>query len=90
MEAVQIKMALANVKFHLRIMWRGFCKIVYGVAVAGLIAMAIYGFISVSKGTGWTAVLKFFIACVLMIEGLGQMYLTGRNKKSGSGKRERR
>ena len=90
MDAVQIKKALSNSKFHLRIMWRGFCKIVYGVAVAGLIAMAIYGFISVSKETGWIAVFKFLVACALLVEGLGQMYLTGNNKKSGSGKRERR
>ena len=90
MEAVRIKMALRNSKFHLRIMWRGLCKIVYGASVAVLIAMAIYEFISVSKVTGWIAVFKFFIACVLMIEGLGQMYLTGRNKKIGSWKRERR
>ena len=90
MEAVRIKMALRNAKLHLRIMWRGFCKIVYGVAVAGLIAMAIYEFVSVSKVAGWISVFKFFIACALLVEGLGQIYLTGSNKKSESGKRERR
>ena len=90
MESIRIKRALANAKFHLRVMWRGFCKIVYGSAVAVLIAMAIYEFISVSKVTGWIAIFKFFVACALLVEGLGQMYFTGRNKKSGSGKRERR
>lgn len=89
MYAIRIKRALANAKFHLRIMWRGFCKIVYGAAVAGLIAMAIYEFISVSKVTGWISVFKFFIACALLVEGLGQIYLTGSNKKIGSRKRER-
>jgi hypothetical protein len=90
MEAVRIKRALANAKFHLRIMWRGFCKIGYGAAVAGLIAMAIYEFISVSKVTGWISVFKFLVACALLVEGLGQIYFTGGNKKSESGKRERR
>ena len=89
MEAVQIKMALANAKFHLRIMWIGFCRTVYGATVAGLIAIAIYVFVSVSEGTGWIAVFKFSVACVLLVEGLWQMYLLGRNKKGRYGKRER-
>lgn len=89
MEAIRIKRALANAKFHLRIMWRGLCKIVYGAAVSGLIVMAIYEFISVSKVTGWIAVFKFFVACALLVEGFGRIYLTGSNKKIGSRKRER-
>lgn len=89
MEAVQIKMALANAKFHLRIMCIGFCRTLYGATVAGLIAIAIYVFVSVSEGTGWIAVFKFSVACVLLIEGLWQMYLLGRNKKGRYGKRER-
>ena len=88
METVQIKMALARVKFHLRIMWRGFCRTVYGAAVAGLIAMAIYGFVSVSKGTGWTAVFDFVSACVNMAVALANMYLMGGREKDGSGKKK--
>lgn len=90
MEAVQIKRALANAKFHLRIVWIGFCRTVYGAAVAGLIAIAIYGFVSVSEGTGWIAVFKFSVACVLLVEGLWQMYLLGRNKKGRTGKEKRK
>lgn len=83
MEAVQIKMAFANVKFHLRIMWRGFCRTVYGAAVAGLIAMAIYGFVSVTTETGWTAVFDFIAACATMVVALANMYLIGGRKKGG-------
>lgn len=90
MEALQIKMALKNAKFHLRIMWCGFGRTLYGAAVAGLIAIAIYVFVSVSEGTGWIAVFKFSVACVLLAEGLWQMYLLGRNKKGRYGKRERK
>ena len=89
MEAVQIKMAFANVKFHLRIMWRGFCRTVYGAAVAGLIAMAIYGFVSITSKTGWAAVWRFVVACVLLAEGIGNMYFIGR-KKTGAGNRKKR
>lgn len=83
MEAVQIKRYLANVKFHLRIMWRGFCRTVYGAAVAGLIAMAIYGFISVTTETGWIAVFDFIAACATMVVALANMYLIGGRKKGG-------
>ena len=80
MEAVQIKRALANAEFHLRVMWRGFCRTVYGAAVAGLIAMAIYGFVSITAKTGWAAVWRFVVACVLLAEGIGNMYFVGRKK----------
>ena len=81
MEAVQIKKALSNAKFHLRIMWRGFCRTLYGAAVAGLRAMAIYGFVSVTTETGWTAVCDFIASCATLIVALSNMYLMGRRKK---------
>ena len=89
MEATQIKMALANAKFHLRIMWRGFCRVIYGTVVTGLIAMAIYGFVSVTTKTGWAAVWRFVVACVLLTEGFVNMHFIGR-KKNGAGNRERK
>lgn len=88
MDAVQIKMALARVKFHAKVLWRGFCRTIYGAAIAGLIAMSVCGFFSVANGNGWMAVFKFSVACVLLVEGLCQMYSIGNNNKSGSGKRE--
>ena len=90
MEAVQIKRDLANVKFHLRIMWRGFCRTVYGAAVAGLIAMAIYGFISVTTETGWIAVCDFIAACATMAVALANMYFMGRRKKGSTSVKEKR
>ena len=89
MEATQIKRALANAKFHLRIMWRGFCRVIYGTVVIVLIAMAIYGFVSVTTKTGWAAVWRFIVACVFLTEGLINMYFIGR-KRIGAGNRERR
>ena len=89
MEAVQIKMDFAKVKFHAMILWRGFCRTFFGTAVTALIVAAIFCFVSVQKETGWAAVCDFIVACVLMAEGIGNMYFMGR-KKIGSGKRERR
>lgn len=84
METVQIKMALANVKFHLLIMWHGFCRTVYGAAVAGLISIAIYGFISVTTKTGWVAVLTFIGSCAVLMIALMHMYSIGHGKSGGA------
>ena len=84
MEAVQIKKALATVKFHAKIAWRGFCRTLYGAAVAGLLAMAVYGFVSVATETGWTAVCDFIASCATLIVALSNMYLMGCGKKGGA------
>ena len=89
MEAARIKIAFAKVKFHARVLWRGFCRTVYGSLLALLIAMAIYGFVSITSKTGWAAVWRFVVACVLLAEGTGNMYFVGR-KKTGAGNRKKR
>lgn len=90
MEAVRIKMSLAKAKFHSMILWRGFCRTFFGTAVTTLIAASIFCFSSVPKETGWAAVCDFIVACVLLVEGLGNMYFMGRKKKNSAGKREGR
>ena len=89
MEVARIKMAFAKVIFHARLLWRGFCRTVYGTLIALLIAMAIYGCVSITSKTGWAAVWRFFVACVLLSEGIGNMYFMGR-KKTGAGNRKKR
>ena len=84
MQAVQIKMAFANVKFHARILLRGLLRTVYGSVVAILFATAIYRFVSVSGETGWVAVFDFIAACATMAVSLENMYFMGRRKKGGS------
>lgn len=89
MEVARIKIAFAKVKFHARVLWRGFCRTVYGSLIALLIAMAIYGFVSITSKTGWAAVWRFVVACVLLAEGIGNMYFIG-HKKTGAGNRKKR
>ena len=90
MEAARIKMALARVKFHVRILWRGFLRTVYGALIAGLIAMAIYGFVSAQNEVGWEAVFDYIVSSVLLIEAIGNMYFIGRLKKNGYRGKDRR
>ena len=84
MEAVQIKKAWKTVKFHAKIAWRGFFRTLYGSVVAGLIALAIYGFVSVTTETGWTAVCDFVASCATFVVALSNMYLMGGRKKGGA------
>ena len=84
MEAVQIKKAWKAFRFHAKIAWRGFYRTLYGAAIAGLIALAIYGFVSVTTETGWTAVCDFIAACATLIIAIANMYLMGGKKKGGA------
>ena len=90
MEAARIKMTLTRAKFHARILWRGFLRTVYGALIAGLIAMAIYGFVFASKEAGWDAVFDYIASAVLLIESLGNMYFMGRRNNGGTKSKGRR
>ena len=90
MEAARIKMTFANVKFHARILRRGFLRTVYGAMIAGLIAMAIYGFISAQNEAGLEEVFDYIVSSVLLLESIGNMYFIGRLKKNGARGKDRR
>lgn len=81
MEAVQIKKACKAIKVHTKIVWRGFYRTLYGAAVAGLISLAVYGFVSITNEAGWTAVCDFIASCATLVVALTNMYLMGCNKK---------
>ena len=81
MEKAQINGAWKVFKFHTKIAWRGFCRTLYGAAVAGLIAMAIYGFVSVATETGWAAVCDFIASCATLVVALLNIYVMGSKKK---------
>ena len=90
MEAARIKMTLTRAKYHARILWRGFLRTVYGALIAGLIAMAIYGFVSAKNEAGLEAAFDYIVAAVLLIEAIGNMYFMGRRKNGGTKSKVRR
>ena len=90
MEAERIKMTFANVKFHARILWRGFLRTVYGAMIAGLIAMAIYGFVSAQNEAGWEEVFDYIVSAVLLIEAIGNIHFIGRRNNGGTKSKGRR
>lgn len=90
MEAVRIKMVFAKVKFHARILRHGFSRTVYGALISGLIAMAIYGFVSAQNEAGWEAVFDYIVSAVLLLESIGNMYFMGRRNNGGTKSKGRR
>lgn len=81
MEAAQIKKAWKAVKFHAKIAWRGFCRMAYGASVAGLLAMVVYGFVSVANETGWSAVFDFVASLATLVVAIANIYWIGCKKK---------
>lgn len=70
-------MNFGKVKFHVRIFLRGFCRAIYGAAIASMILLSVHGFVSVGGETGWIAVCDFIAACSAMVATLANMYLFG-------------
>ena len=76
--------AFSFIGYHCKIFLRGFAKVVYGTAVAGLVAMAVYGFCAVPSEDGYIAVCDFIGSAVTMAMAITCMYaFGGRKKKSG-------
>lgn len=82
MEAVHIKKAWKAVKFHAKIAWRGLCRTFYGTSVAGLIAMAVYGFSCIGNEGGWAAVCDFITSFTALIVAALNIYVMGRPRKA--------
>lgn len=73
-----------KVGFHGKILLRGFTKVLYGSAVSGLIALAIYGFAAIPTEGGYIAVCEFIVAVATLVVAIGCMYaFGGKRKKKG-------
>ena len=74
-------MNFERVKFHVLVFLRGFCRAIYGSAIACMILVSVHGFVSVGGETGWIAVCDFIAACSAMVATLANMYLFGISKE---------
>ncbi len=81
MNLVQGKKSLEKFKFHANILFRGFLRTVCGTTISVWIAIAIYGFIAISKETGWDSVIVFIASCFFLIFAFLYMYVIGLRKK---------
>lgn len=69
-----------NIKHHAKVMFRGFCKMLYGAAMAGLVIIAIYGYSVIPSEDGYVAVADFLVSTATMAVALISMYAFGCRK----------
>lgn len=73
-----------SVAHHAGIFLKGFVRTLYGVAVAGLVGLAVYGFVMVPTEGGYIAVCDFIVSVGTMAIAVMSMYSLGANKKRGA------
>lgn len=78
---MNIKYILEQVKFHAGIVLKGFVRTIYGALVAGLLAIAVYGFICIRGEAGYIAVFDFIAACATLTVAVCNMYVMGGKKR---------
>lgn len=78
------KSVVNAVKAHGRCLLKGFGRMVFGAATAGLIAISVYGFVMVTTETGWDAVSDFVASSASMVVALTCTYTMGGHVKKGA------
>lgn len=77
------KRVLGWVGHQIRILGRGFARMLYGAATAGLIGLAVWGLARIPSEGGYSAVCDFILAIATMAVALCGMYTMGGGKKKG-------
>lgn len=69
---------------HCKILLKGLLRVVYGAATAGMVALAVYGFVMISGEEGWVAVCDFIASMAAAVVALTCMYTQGLARKRGA------
>lgn len=77
------KEVMRQIGKHCKILLVGFVKVLYGMATAELMALAIYGFAMIPSEEGYAAVSDFILATLTMMVALTCTYAFGRKKRKG-------
>lgn len=70
-------------KLIVKQIFRGFLRMMVGVAVAGVLSLAVYGFVSIPEVGGYVAVLDFLMTAAALIAALFGMFAMGSKSKKG-------
>ena len=73
--------AAYQIVYHVKILVRGFGKVLYGTAVAGLLGLAAYGFTAIPTEGGYVAVCDFIASMATLFIALNGVYAFGARKK---------
>lgn len=77
----EFKSIMKSVRYHGKILLKGFRNMLFGTATAGLIVLAGYGFYVVPGEGGYAAVCDFILAAATLSVAVSSMYVMGGNKK---------
>ena len=78
------KSAVGCIWHHSKILCKGFVRMMYGAATAGLFAMAAYGLIMIPSEGGYIAVCEFIGSIATICVAMTCMYSLGCRKKKGA------
>ena len=67
MDKVAVRKVWNAFKFHARIAWKGFYRVLCGTLITALLAISVYGFVVVSTAGGWVAVADFIMSTGLLV-----------------------
>lgn len=79
------KRVAKTIGLHGKILWKGFIRMLFGAATAGLIGLAVYGFTMIPSEGGWTAVCEFIASTATVVVALSCVYAQGGAKKRRGG-----
>ncbi len=77
---IDYKKVARVIAYHSKILLRGFSKMLYGAAMAAVMALTVDGFMEVSSEGGYVAVCDFIFAVALAIISLCGLYWFGCKK----------
>ena len=80
---IDFKKTIRCVKHHSKILFKGFVRMMYGTATAGLLALAVYGFAMIPTEDGYIAVCDFIGSVATAVIGVTCMWDIGRDRKKG-------
>lgn len=78
-----IKRAARILWHHSKILFTGFYRMLFGTAIAVLIALTVYGFAMIPQGSGYVAVCEFIGSTATVCVAFAGMYAMGCGKKKG-------
>jgi hypothetical protein len=78
---LNVKRFMKNVRFHGLVLLKGMMRMLFGTATAGLMGLAVYGFVTVSAEGGYMAVGDFLVAMATVVVAGACMYAMGCGKK---------
>lgn len=78
---MDVKNAVREIAYHVKVLVRGFGRVVYGTAVAGLFGLAVYGFTAIPTEGGYVAVCDFIASMATLFVALNGVYAFGARKK---------